>query len=69
MALSEGLTRSDALPIVAVPCDHEKWNTLNKAFGCIHVDHGGYPFAAVDHHSGLRLVDGVPTRYVPEASK
>lgn len=69
MALSEGLERCDALPARDVPCDHEKWNTVNKRLGCIHVDHGGYPFASADHHSGLRLVDGVPTRYVPEASR
>ena len=68
MALSEGLTRSDALPTVDVPCGHEKWNTLNNDNGCIHGDHGAYPFGLTDHHSGLRLVDGVPTRYVPVAS-
>jgi hypothetical protein len=60
-----GLRAIDALPLVDVACDHPKWHTLNKAIGCIHPDHGGFPFATVDHHSGARLVDGVPTRYVP----
>lgn len=60
-----GLKRADALTVVDVPCDHPKWNTLNKAVGCIHSDHGTYPPALADHHSGVRLVDGVPTRYVP----
>ncbi len=69
MALSEGLVRSDALPTRDVPCGHERWNVLNKDVGCIHADHGPFPFPSADHHSGLRLVDGVPTRYVPGGSK
>jgi hypothetical protein len=53
------------MPLVEVQCDHPKWQTLNKDVGCIHADHGAYPFALADHHSGARLVEGVPTRYVP----
>ena len=60
-----GLKAIDALPIVETPCGHPKWQALNKATGCIHPDHGEWPPALVDHHSGARLVDGVPTRYVP----
>lgn len=60
-----GLKRADALPVIDVACDHEKWNVLNKATGCIHADHGPWPVPLADQHSGVRLVDGVPTRYVP----
>jgi hypothetical protein len=60
-----GLRSADALTVVDVPCDHPKWQALNKDTGCIHSDHGEFPFALTDHHSGARLVDGVPTRYVP----
>jgi hypothetical protein len=66
--MAEGLRASDALTAVDVACGHEKWHTLNKERGCIHPDHGEYPFPLADHHSGLRLVAGVPTRYVPSAS-
>ena len=65
MSSREGLSRADAPAIVDEPCGHEKWNRLNADIGCIHPDHGPYPPAMVDHHSGVRLVDGVPTRYLP----
>lgn len=60
-----GLKAGDALTVVELPCGHEKWNVLNKATGCIHSDHGPWPVPLADHHAGARLVDGVPTRYVP----
>lgn len=60
-----GLRAADALTVVEVACDHPKWSVLNKATGCIHADHGEWPPALVDQHSGVRLVDGAPTRYVP----
>lgn len=63
--MNEGLRASDALTAVDVVCDHERWNVLNKDVGCIHIDHGGHPAVLSDHHSGLRLVGGVPTRYLP----
>lgn len=63
-----GLRAKDALTVVEVPCDHPKWQALNTEVGCIHASHGGYPFALADHHTGLRLVDGVPTRYVPASA-
>lgn len=61
----QGLKRADAKAVVNVPCDHEWWNALNAKVGCIHPGHGPVPFPQADHHSGLRLVGGVPTRYVP----
>ena len=61
----QGLRASDAKRPVDVPCSHPKWQVLNAAAGCVAADHGHYPFEMTDHHSGLRLVDGVPTRYVP----
>lgn len=63
--LVEGLRANDARPIVEVTCDHEGWNKLNANVGCIHREHGPWPVPLADHHSGLRLVDGVPTRYMP----
>lgn len=60
-----GLKASDAKPVVDIACNHPGWNRLNKALGCIHPDHGEYPFSAADHHTGVRLVDGVPTRWNP----
>lgn len=60
----KGLTRSDARDTVDVACEHQWWNTLNAKMGCIHPDHGQFPFPLSDHHSGLRLVRGVPTRFV-----
>lgn len=62
---AEGLRASDAVPVVDVPCGHEHWNAVNAALGCIHSDHGAWPPPLVDHFTGVRLVDGVPTRYVP----
>lgn len=64
MRQREGLCRSDALAITDVACEHEKWNRLNAAIGCIHPDHGPYPPALVDHHTGVRLVHSIPTRYL-----
>jgi hypothetical protein len=65
----KGLTRADAKAKVDVPCDHDWWNTLNAKLGCIHADHGPVPFPLSDHHSGLRLVAGVPTRFVTPKPK
>lgn len=59
-----GLSRASALATIDVACEHPWWNTLNAKVGCIHSDHGPVPFPLADHHSGLRLVAGVPTRYV-----
>ncbi len=59
----EGLKRSAALEVVVVPCSHPSWATLNSAVGCIDAEHGPWPPALVDHHSGVRLVKGVPTRF------
>jgi hypothetical protein len=62
----EALQRLDAPVAVDRPCHHEKWNVLNAVMGCIHPDHGRYPFDLVDHHTGIHLVDGIPTRYLPD---
>lgn len=60
-----GLKRSDQKDAVDVPCSHPAWNAVNATTGCIHPDHGPLPFLLVCHFTGLRMVDGVPTRYVP----
>ena len=64
--LMKGLTAADSLPTADVECAHAGWNLLNKALGCIHRDHGPFPFPISDHHSGLRMVAGVPTRFIPK---
>jgi hypothetical protein len=61
----QGLRAGDARPVVDVECDHPAWNVLTKDRGCIHSDHGPYPYPTADHHTGHRLVAGVPTRYLP----
>ncbi len=74
MTAYEGLTKRDALKVAEENCDHASWWALNRGgkhgpdrpdYGCIHPDHGDWPFTEADPHSGLRLVDGKPTVYRP----
>lgn len=63
--MDKGLRAGDAKPTVDVTCTHPEWAAVNKKLGCIDSSHGPFPFPQSDHHSGLRLVQDVPTRYVP----
>ncbi len=58
-----GLRRVDAPEVVVVACSHPAWATVNAKLGCIASDHGPWPPAEVDPYSGMRLVDGLPTRF------